>query len=264
MSSSASVVETHPSSLKDKVAIVTGAGSGVGRAMANLFAEHGCTVIVADVAAERVKLVTDEIRIASGSTSAMVVDLSIKHEVDKMIDDILNAFGNVDILCNNAGIMDGALPAGETTDEVWERVMAINPDAPFRASRKVIPSMIARGSGVILNIASIAGVFGGRAGVAYTVSKHGLVGLTKSIAASYGAKGIRCNATVLGAVNTAIGIGSLTPSPLGMENLDKTLATLPRVGDPAEVARLALFLVSSDSSFLNGSCVIADAGWTAF
>jgi len=257
-------VGTSQQSLKEKVAIVTGAGSGIGREMARLLAERGCTVIVVDVIPERVDQVVEEIRNASGKVSGMMIDLSIKAEADRMIDDTLGAFGRVDILCNNAGIMDGVRPAAETPDDVWEKVMAINLYAPFRASRRVIPSMIAHGGGVILNTASIAGFFGGRAGVAYTVSKHGLIGLTRSIAASYGAKGIRCNALVLGAVNTAIGVGSPSPNPLGMETLNKTLATLPRAGDPAEVARFALFLVSSDSSFVNGSCLVADAGWTAF
>lgn len=243
---------------------MTGAGSGIGRAMAKLFAERGCTVVVVDVVPERVDQVVGEIRSSSGRVAGMVIDLSKKVEVDKMIDEALKTFGRIDILCNNAGIMDGAAPAAETPDELWEKVMAINLDAPFRASRKVIPSMIAHGGGVILNTASIAGFFGGRAGVAYTVSKHGLIGLTRSIAASYGAKGIRCNALVLGAVNTAIGVGSQNPSPLGMETLNKTLATLPRPGDPAEVAKFALFLVSSDSSLVNGACLVADAGWTAF
>ena len=232
--------------------------------MAKLFAERGCTVVVVDVISERVDQVVKELRNASGRVTGKVVDLSIKAEVDKMIDDALKAYGRVDILCNNAGIMDGARPAVETSDDVWEKVLAVNLDAPFRASRRVIPSMIARGGGVILNTSSIAGFFGGRAGAAYTVSKHGLIGLTRSIAASYGAKGIRCNALVLGAVNTAIGVGSSNPSPLGMETLEKTLATLPRAGDPDEVAKFALFLVSSDSSLVNGSCLVADAGWTAF
>ena len=96
------------------------------------------------------------------------------------------------------------------------------------------------------------------------MSKHGLIGLTKSIAASYGKDGIRCNALVPGAVQTAIGVGSSTPDPRGMENLRKTMATMPRVGEPDEVARVALFLVSDGSAYLNGSCVVADAGWAAY
>lgn len=256
--------KAHAQVLQGKIAVVTGAGSGVGRAMAKVLADNGCTVVVVDVIPERVDQVVGEIRAAQKNASGMVLDLSVGAEVDRMIESTLSSLGRVDILCNNAGIMDGVRPVADTPDEVWDRVLAINLVAPFRASRKVIPSMIERGGGVILNTASVAGMFGARAGAAYTVSKHGLIGLTKSIATSYGAKGVRCNALVLGAVQTAIGVGSATPNPLGIENLNKTLATLPRAGDPIEVAKLALFLASDDSRYLNGSCVVADAGWVAF
>lgn len=250
--------------LHGRVAIITGAGSGIGKAMAKLFADNGCSVVVVDVIPERVNEVVGEIESNGKNASGMVLDLSAGADVDRMVESALNSFGRIDILCNNAGIMDGVRPVVDTPDEVWDRVLSINLAAPFRASRKVIPTMIEHGGGVILNTASVAGMFGARAGVAYTVSKHGLIGLTKSIATSYGTKGIRCNALVLGAVQTAIGIGSATPNPVGMENLNKTMATLPRVGDPTEVARVALFLVSDESKYLNGSCVVADAGWAAF
>jgi NAD(P)-dependent dehydrogenase (short-subunit alcohol dehydrogenase family) len=159
--------------------------------------------------------------------------------------------------------MDAAKPVAETDDQLWDRVMNTNLGAAFKASRRTIPLMIEQGNGVILNTTSVAGLFGGRAGAAYTVSKHGLIGLTRNIAASYGSKGIRCNAMVLGAVNTAIGLGG-EPSPLGLENLKKTMATMPRIGEPMEVAKLALFLVSDESSFVNGSCIPIDGGWTVY
>jgi NAD(P)-dependent dehydrogenase (short-subunit alcohol dehydrogenase family) len=250
--------------LKGKRVVITGAGSGVGRAMANLFAAEGASVFLVDVVPERVEQVVSEIRSAGNSATGLVIDLSAKPEAARMIDEAVKALGGVDILCNNAGIMDGVRPAAETPDEVWEKVMAVNLEAPFRACRKAIPMMIEKGGGVILNTASIAGILGGRAGTAYTVSKHGLIGLTQSITTSYGAKGIRCNAVVLGAVKTNIGVGSATPDPVGMAALNKTLAALPRVGEPEEIAKLALFLVSDGSSFLNGSLVVADAGWTAY
>ena len=113
--------------------------------------------------------------------------------------------------------------------------------------------MLNEGHGVILNTVSVASFFAGKSGVAYTVSKHGLVGLTKSIAVFYGDKGIRCNAMVLGAVNTAIGLGSTNPSALGLELMKKSMASMSGVADPSEIARLALFLVADDSSYVNGS-----------
>lgn len=248
--------------LDGKVAVITGAGSGVGRAMANLFAENGAAVLVVDVIQDRVDQVVKEAR---GKTKAkvegMTVDLSLKEGADKMVEYAEETFGRVDVLCNNAGIMDGVRPVADTPDDVWEKVLSVNLDAPFRSSRRVIPLMLKNGGGVIINTASIAGLFGGAAGAAYTVSKHGLIGLTRSVAAHYGAKGIRCNAMVLGAVNTNIGVGG-APNPQGMEHLTKTMATLPRMGEPGEIAELALFLASSKSSLVNGSCIVIDGGWT--
>lgn len=249
--------------LDGKVAVITGAGSGVGRAMANLFAENGAAILVADVVAERVDEVVKEARGKTGAQiEGMVIDLSLKESADKMIDYAAKTFGKVDVLCNNAGIMDGVRPVADTPDDVWEKVLDINLDAPFRASRRAIPLMLKGGGGVIVNTASIAGLTGGAAGASYTVSKHGLIGLTRSVAAHYGTKGIRCNAMVLGAVKTNIGVGGGNPDPKGMEVLQKAMATLPRLGEPGEIAELALFLASDKSSLLNGSCVVVDGGWT--
>ena len=248
--------------LDGKVAVITGAGSGVGRAMANLFAENGAAILVVDVISERVDQVVKESR---GKTrtrvEGMVIDLSLKESADKMVDYAAKTFGKVDILCNNAGIMDGVRPAADTPDDVWEKVLNINLNAPFRASRRAIPLMLKNGGGVIINTASVAGFFGGAAGAAYTTSKHALIGLTRSIAAHYGKEGIRCNAMVLGAVNTNIGVGG-APNQRGMDHLTKAMATLPRMGEPREIAELALFLASGKSSYVNGSCVTIDGGWT--
>lgn len=250
--------------LKAKVAVITGAGSGVGKAMAELFSENGSTIEVVDVVPERVRDVVATIKSAGFEASGAVMDLSAKGEPERMIDEAMKSFGRVDILCNNAGIMDGVRPAADTPDEVWEKVMNTNLNAPFRASRRAIPIMLRQGGGVILNTASVAGLFGGMAGAAYTVSKHGLIGLTKSIAAHYGPGGIRCNAMVLGGVKTAIGVGSATPDPLGMGLLTKMASLIPRMAEPREIAELALFLASDKASYVNGSCAVIDGGWTIF
>lgn len=256
------VKEQRERILAGKVAVITGAGSGVGKSMAELFARSGCSVVAVDVVPDRVKGVVDGIAASGLKATGMVSDLSLREEPDRMIDQALAAHGRVDILGNNAGIMDGARPVAETPDEIWEKVMAINLDAPFRASRKVIPHMVSQGGGVIINTASLAGVFGGVAGAAYTVSKHGLIGLTKSIAAHYGSKGVRCNSMVLGGVNTNIGIGSAQPNKAGFDHLMKAASLMPRIGEPGEIAELALFLASPRSSFLNGSCIVIDGGWS--
>lgn len=249
------------SNLDGKVAVITGAGSGVGRAMARLFSENGSRVVVVDVVPERVKQVVDEI--GTGKHIGIVRNLSEKTEVEGMVEEALRSCGKIDILCNNAGIMDAVKPVAETPDDLWERVMNINLNAPFWACRKVIPSMLERGSGVILNTSSVAGMSGGKAGAPYTVSKHGLIGLSRSIAASYGAGGIRCNAMVLGAVQTAIGLGG-EPSALGLEAMKKAMGAMPKPADPVQIANLALYLVSDDSNYVNGSCIVIDGGWTVF
>jgi NAD(P)-dependent dehydrogenase (short-subunit alcohol dehydrogenase family) len=247
--------------LEGKIALITGAGSGVGRAMAELFSIHGCKVVVVDVIEERVKQTVAKI---GGTASGMVKDLSNKDQVEAMIDEAYQTMGKIDILCNNAGIMDGVTPVADTSDELWQRVLNVNLNAPFWACRRALPNMLKEGHGAILNTASVASFFAGKSGAPYTVSKHGLVGLTKSIAAFYGSKGIRSNAMVLGAVNTAIGFGSSNPNPMGVELMKKTMVTLPGVADPSQIASLGLFLVSDDSSFVNGSCVFIDNGWSIF
>jgi NAD(P)-dependent dehydrogenase (short-subunit alcohol dehydrogenase family) len=249
--------------LDGKVSLITGAGSGVGRAMANLFSKNGSKVIVVDVVPDRVNLLVKEI--GTDMAKGMVRDLSKKSEVEKMVDDTISSQGRIDILCNNAGIMDGVMPVAEVSDELWERVMNVNLNAPFWATRKVIPKMLEQRHGVIINTASVASFFAGKSGTPYAVSKHGLIGLTKSTAVFYGDKGIRCNAMVLGGVETAIGLGSNNPNPAGLDLLmKKGAAAMPRTGKPEEVANLALFFASDDSSFVNGSCVFIDAGWSAF
>jgi NAD(P)-dependent dehydrogenase (short-subunit alcohol dehydrogenase family) len=257
-------LERSVRALEGKIAIITGAGSGVGRATANLFAKNGSAVVVVDLIPDRVNQVVAEIKASGGNAIGMATDLSLKTEVDRMVDDALKFFGKVDVLCNNAGIMDGVRPVADTSDEVWEKVMNINLNAPFWASRRVIPSMLKQGGGVIINTASVAGLFGGIAGAAYTVSKHALIGLTQNIAAYYGTKGIRCNAMALGGVNTAIGLGPGQPNPLGLEHLNKVAAMIPRMAEPNEIAELALFLASARSSYVNGSCIVIDGGWTVF
>ncbi len=193
-------------------------------------------------------------------SSALLYYKCTKH----MIDTAVATFGTVDILVNNAGIMDNFVPAGELTDDLWERVFAVNTTGPMRTIRKVLPLYTEKKSGVIVNIASAGGLMGSRAGAAYTASKHAVIGLTKNVGYQYATLGIRCNAIAPGGVNTNIGASMTAPNPFGMERAMAGIGTNPRVGEPEEIARVALFLASDDASFVNGTVVAADAGWMAY
>lgn len=245
------------SRLAGKVMIVTGAASGIGRATAALLHRRGAMVVAADRAAEGLARLPADDRMRH-----VLVDVAVRADDERMIATAVDQFGRIDALCNVAGIVDRLLPAGEVTDEVWDHVIAVNLTGPMLAIRAAIPAMLEHGGGVVVNISSVGGLFGARGGAAYAASKHGLIGLTKNVAATYGRQGIRAVAVCPGAVDTGISLGG-APSPLGLETLQSTLPANPRNGTAAEIAELIGYLVSAEASFLNGSVIVADGGWTA-
>ncbi|GDX51209.1 3-ketoacyl-ACP reductase [Bacteroidota bacterium] len=249
--------------LENKTAIITGAGSGMGKAMAILFAKEGANVIVADLKTERVDSVVNEIISAGGKSTGVTVNVSNEEDVKKMCDTAVNTYGGIDILVNNAGVMDDFTPVGDVTNDLWNKVIGVNLNGPFYSCRIVVPLMMKKGKGVIINISSIGGLNGARAGAAYTASKHAINGLTKNIAYMYGKKGIRCNAIAPGGVLTNIMEGA-TPNAFGYERMSGGFATNIRMAEPNEIADLALYLSSEKSSFVNGSVIVADGGWTAY
>lgn len=180
-----------------------------------------------------------------------------------MIGTAITTFGSLDVLVNNAGVMDDFTPVADVSDELWNKVMGVNINGPFYTCRLAVQTMLKQGKGVIVNISSIGGLNGARAGAAYTSSKHALIGLTKNIAFMYGAKGIRCNAIAPGGVNTNIMDGA-KPNSFGSERMQSGIGSNIRMAEPIEIADLALYLASDKSTFVNGAVIVADGGWTAY
>ncbi len=251
--------------LEGKVAVITGAGSGMGRAMANLFASEGAKVVGADWHAASLDEVVAEVRAAGGEMTGVQGNVAVKEDCERLIDAAVTTYGGIDVLCNNAGVMDLFQGVGELADDVWQRVMGINLDGPMFLSRKAVPLMIARGGGSIVNTDSAAGIGGGAAGAAYTVSKHGLVGLTRSIAYTYAPQGVRCNAMACGAVETNImqSVDATKLDQAGAARYGAFQALVPALLKPQEIAQLALFLASDESKHISGAIIPIDAGWTS-
>ncbi len=254
--------------LKNKTALVTGAASGLGRAIASLFAAEGAKVLATDRDEGPLGTLKAEVTDAGGILHTLRADMAVPEDVEAMVKGAVDAFGTLDILVNNAGIMDDFSPVGMVSDELWERVMQVNVDGPMRAMRSALRIMVPKGSGVIVNISSIGGLHGARAGAAYTTSKHALIGLSKNTGYLYAKDGIRCNAIAPGAMETHIGkdldFARLPAAAMFNERIVPGLALNPRTSDPMEVAHLALFLASDEASFVNGATVVADGGWSAY
>lgn len=249
--------------LDDKVAIVTGAASGMGKAIAELYAKEGAKVIVADLNFEGAETVVKEIKGNGGDSKAVKVNIAELKDVENMIDIAVNEYGTLDILVNNAGIMDSMEPAGDIDDEKWDLVFDINTKGVMRATRKALPIFLEKGKGVIVNTASSGGLNGAHAGATYTASKHAVVGFTKNTGFMYADKGIRCNAIAPGAVETNIGSTMKNINEFGISRTRLAQGVIPRIGKPEEIAKVALFLASDESSFINGTVITADGGWTA-
>ena len=250
--------------LKDKVAVITGAASGMGKATAILFAQQGAKVVVSDLTLEGAGATVAEITALGGTATAVAVNVAVEADVHKLIKAALNSYGTLDILVNNAGIMDDFSPIGDVKDDLWDRVFEVNVKGVMRASRQAMPIFLEKGAGTIINIASIGGLYGSRAGAAYTAAKHAVVGMTKNTAFQYAEKGIKCNAIAPGGVNTNIGASFSNANEFGMGRAMAGASFNPRTGEPEDIARVALFLASEDSDFVNGVVLTADAGWTAY
>lgn len=249
--------------LQDRVAVVTGAASGMGKAIANLYAKEGAQVIVADLDVDGAETAVKEIESHGGTAKAVKANVAELKDVENMIDTAVKEYGTLDILVNNAGISDSMEPVGEIDDEKWDLIFDINTKGVMRATRKALPIFLEKQRGVIINTASTGGFNGAHAGVAYTASKHAVIGITKNTGFMYAQKGIRCNAIAPGGVETNIASTMKSINKFGARRTQLGQAVMPRIGKPEEIAQVALFLASDDSSFINGAVITADAGWTA-
>jgi NAD(P)-dependent dehydrogenase (short-subunit alcohol dehydrogenase family) len=251
--------------LHDTVAVITGAGSGIGLATAKRFAAEGARVVAGDWNAARLEAAVATIRHSGGTIAAAQGNIADRAAAEGLVDLAVATYGRIDVLVNNAGVMDYMQGVGELSDDVWRRVLAINLDGPMFTMRRAIPLMVAQGSGAIVNVASTAGIEGGAAGAAYTASKHALVGLTRNTAWMYAATGVRCNAICPGGTRTNIA------ETMPQERLDAAgaaragayAALIPAFLEPEDIAALAVFLASDESRRVNGAIIPADAGWTA-
>lgn len=252
--------------LKGKTAVVTGASSGMGREIAYYFAKEGANVIAVARRAERLNELVEQTKDFDGKIVAFSADITDKEKVEEMVDEAVKLFGKMDIIVNNAGIMDDMSGVGDVSDEMFDKVFDLNVKAALYAMRKAVKHFEEVGGGVIINIASVGGLYGGVAGATYTASKHAVVGLTKNTAYMYAMKNIRCNAICPGAIATEIG-NSEFMKKINQEGAARTgigLSLNPRFGQPSEIATVAVFLASDDASFVNGQCIAVDGGWRAF
>ena len=252
--------------LKNKVVVVTGAGSSMGRAMCDVFSREGARVLAVALGRKRLDELAEYAARHGGEVVPFLGDMTVKADIEGMIDEALRLFGRVDVLVNNAGLMDDYSPVGEFDDETFDKVLKLNLVAPAYSMRRVIKEFERQGGGVIINIASVGGLFGCRAGAAYTASKHGVIGLTKNTAHMYADKNIRCNAICPGSIKKEVDSHEFLDrlNERGKAIAEKGMSLVDRPGESEEIADVAVFLASDSSSYINGQALVVDGGWTCY
>jgi 2-dehydro-3-deoxy-L-rhamnonate dehydrogenase (NAD+) len=238
------------------VAIVTGGAQGIGWATTELLAQRGHTVVVADIDAARAAEAVAGLEGAGQRASAVAVDVGQRQSVERMVETVLAVHGRIDVLINNAGIAGRAAPIVEVTDDDWDTMLRVDLTSVFLCCRAVLPHMLSRRRGAIVNVASIAGKEGNPNMVPYSAAKAGVIALTKAVAKEVAASGIRVNAVAPAVIETAI-LKSLTPAQV---EYMKSKVPLGRFGLPEEAAAVIVFLASAESSFVTGQCYDVSGG----
>ena len=249
-------------SMSDKVALVTGAGSGIGRAVAKRFAREGARVIVADIDSEGGADTVRMIKEANGEATFVRADASSTEEVQAMVDKTIETYGRLDYAHNNAGKEEPPAPTHEYPEEGWDRLVGLDLKGVWLCMKYEIPHMLKQGGGAIVNTSSMVGLVGSPNASAYVAAKFGVMGLTKTAAVEYAKSGIRVNAVCPGPIQTPRGERIRARDPVGM---DKELEQLPigRMGQPEEVAEVVVWLCSDAASFVTGHGVSVDGGFVA-
>ncbi|HEU4439051.1 MAG TPA: SDR family NAD(P)-dependent oxidoreductase [Methylomirabilota bacterium] len=260
--------------MQDRVAVVTGAGSGIGRGIALAMAARGARVAAVDLDAAGAAETTQLLMNAGGKGVAIQADASRAADVDRAVSAAVSQFGPLDIMVNNAGILDGYFNVDETDDTVWDRVLAINLTGVFHGCKRALREMLPRGRGRIVNMASVAGLNGTGGGAAYVASKHGVVGLTRQMAVTYSARGITINAVAPGPILTGLrahsqqilgpGVPDMSGRGVAVDDAAvRAIAPAGRRGTVEEIASAVCFLASDEAGYITGHTLVVDGGWRA-
>ncbi len=250
--------------LKNKSVVVTGASSGMGKAIVELFVKEGASVIAVARRKERLDALATSLSDAPGRVIAFSGDVSQRDNVEEMIDLAVKEFGKLDVLVNNAGVMDDMAPIAQATDEKYDFVFSVNVYGPFAAMRKACQVFLSQGNGGnIINVSSIGSIHQA-AGPVYGASKAALNAMSKNTAFMYKKEGIRCNVIAPGSIKTEIGSAMGIPNMDGYNRIQGVLALSPEIGEAMDIAKAALFLASDDSSYINGTVLPVDGGWISF
>jgi len=261
-------------SLADRTAVVTGAGSGLGRAIALALAARGARVAAVDLDAASAEETAKMIGTAGGRAGAFQADTSVAADIDRAITAAVSRFGPLEIMVNNAGILDGYFSVDEMTEAVWRRVIDIDLTGVFLGCKRALQEMLPRGRGRIVNMASVAGLNGTGGGAAYIAAKHGVVGLTRQMAVAYSARGITVNAVCPGAIPTGLrknsqgilGPGVPDMSGRGVAVSDEQVRALVpagRRGTVEDIASAVCYLASDEAGYITGHSMVVDGGWRA-
>ena len=260
--------------LQDKVAVVTGAGSGIGRGIAQALAARGARVAAVDIDGVSAKETAGLLMGAGGKGLGVQADTSVTADVDRAVTTAVGQLGALDIMVNNAGILDGYFSVDETDEAVWARVIGINLTGVFLGCKRALREMLPRGRGRIINMASVAGLNGTGGGAAYVASKHGVVGLTRQMAVTYSARGLTINAVCPGPILTGLRahsqqiLGPDVPDMSGRgvavnDEQIRGLVPVGRRGTVEDIASAVCYLASDEAGYITGHAMVVDGGWRA-